>query len=69
MSGENSFRKGTIVLHTKKSYVGIVRFDLGARADLLTPRGVVARVKTKNLTPLREAATDSNHREAYLAAS
>lgn len=68
MSEETRLRKGTIVLHTKKSYVGIVRFNLGARADLLTPRGVVAGVKTKNLIPLQEAAADLNHREAYLAA-
>lgn len=68
MSEETSFRKGTIVLHTKKSYIGIVRFDLGARADLLTPLGVVARVKIKNLIPLQEAAADLRHREAYLAA-
>lgn len=68
MSEETRFRKGTIVLHTKKSYIGIVRFDLGARADLLTPWGIVARVKIKNLIPLQEAAEDPNHREAYLAA-
>lgn len=68
MNEETRFRKGTLVLHTKKLYIGIVRFDLGARADLLTPRGVVARVKTKNLIPLQEAAEDFNHRRAYLAA-
>lgn len=68
MSEETSFRKGAIVLHTKKSYIGIVRFDLGARADLLTPSGVVARVKCKHLIPLKEAAEALNHREAYLAA-
>lgn len=68
MSEETRFHKGTIVLHTKKSYIGIVRFCLGDRVDLLTPRGVVSRVKTKNLTPLREAAEGLNHREAYLAA-
>lgn len=68
MSEETRFRKGTIVLHTKKSYIGIVRFNLNARVDLLTPRGVVARVKIKNLIPLQEAAEDPNHREAYLAA-
>lgn len=68
MSGENSLRQGTIVLHTKKSYVGIVRLDLGAQVDLLTPRGVVSRVKPKNLILLQEAAEDPNHREAYLAA-
>ena len=68
MSEETRLRKGTIVLHTKKSYIGIVRFSLGARADLLTPRGVVAGVKTKNLIPLQEAAGDPNHRGAYLAA-
>lgn len=39
MSEETRLRKGTLVLHTKKSYIGIVRFDLGARADLLTPWG------------------------------
>lgn len=68
MSEETRLRKGTIVLHTKKSYIGIVRFNLRARADLLTPRGVVAGVKTKNLIPLQEAAGDPNHRGAYLAA-
>lgn len=68
MSDETRFRKGTFVLHTKKSYIGIVRCNLGARVDLLTPRGVVSRVKTKNLIPLQEAAEDPNHREAYLAA-
>ena len=68
MSEENRFRKGTIVLHTKKSYIGIVRLNLKARVDLLTPWGVVARVKTKNLILLQEAAGDPNHREAYLAA-
>lgn len=68
MSEETRFRKGTLVLHTKKSYIGIVRFNLEARADLLTPRGVVARVKNKNLIPLQEAAGDLNHRGAYLAA-
>lgn len=68
MNEENRLREGTIVLHTKKSYIGIVRFNLESRADLLTPRGVVARVKTKHLVPLREAAEDLNHREAYLAA-
>lgn len=68
MSEETCCRKGTIVLHTKKSYIGIVRFNLEARADLLTPRGVVARVKTKNLIPLQEAAEDLNHRGSYLAA-
>lgn len=61
MSEETRFRKGTLVLHTKKSYVGIVRFNLGARADLLTPRGVVARVKAKNLIPLQEAALQAAH--------
>lgn len=39
MSEENRFRKGTIVLHTKKSYIGIVRLNLKARVDLLTPWG------------------------------
>lgn len=68
MSEETSFRKGTLVLHTKKSYIGIVRFNLKARADLLTPCGIVARVKTKNLIPLQEAAAELSHREAYLAA-
>jgi hypothetical protein len=68
MSEENRYRKGTFVLHTKKSYIGIVRFCLGARVDLLTPRGVVARVKSKNLLPLQEATEDLNHRGAYLAA-
>nr|DAP99353.1 MAG TPA: hypothetical protein [Caudoviricetes sp.] len=68
MSEETSFRKGTIVLHTKKSYIGVVRLNLGARVGLLTPRGVVAGVKIKNLIPLQEAAEDLNHREAYLAA-
>lgn len=68
MSKETSLRRGSIVLHTKKSYIGIVRFNLKARADLLTPRGIVASVKTKNLIPLQEAAEDLNHRGAYLAA-
>ena len=68
MNEENCLRKGTIVLHTKKSYIGIVRFSLESQVDLLTPRGIVAWVKTKNLVPLREAAEDPNHREAYLAA-
>ena len=68
MSEETRLRKGTLVLHAKKSYIGIVRFNLEARADLLTPRGIVARVKTKNLIPLQEAAGDPNHRGAYLAA-
>ena len=68
MREETRLRKGTLVLHTKKSYIGIIRLDLESQADLLTPRGVVARVKTKNLIPLQEAAEDPNHREAYLAA-
>lgn len=68
MSKETSFRKGAIVLHTKKSYIGVVGFDLGARVDLITPRGIVAGVKLKNLILLKEAAEDPNHRGAYLAA-
>lgn len=68
MSEETRIRKGTLVLHTKKSYIGIVRFNLNTRVDLLTPLGVVARVKSKNLIPLQEAAADLNHQEAYLAA-
>lgn len=68
MGEETRFRKGTLVLHTKKSYIGVVGFDLGARVDLLTPRGIVAGVKLKNLIPLQEAAGDLNHRGAYLAA-
>lgn len=37
MSGGTHFRKGTFVLHTKKSYIGIVRFHLGDRIQVPFP--------------------------------
>lgn len=62
-------KRGDVVFHTKKHFIGYITSFGTVHADVDTPKGVVRDVNRKNLVLLTKALrADSSHREAAYTA-